>query len=139
MHTIPSVLPHRYPFLMVDRVTEVEPGVSAAGWKNVTWNEWFITEEQPYMPGTMILEALAQLGAFAMSGSSGGLGFLSAFGGVEFLGQARPGDRIELQYEIVRNRRGFVLGKGTAAVDGSVIVKADELMVYYQSESPGSP
>lgn len=64
---------------------------------------------------------------------------MSAFGGVEFLGQARPGDRIELKYEIVRNRRGFVLGKGTASVDGSVIVKADELMVYYQTESPKTP
>ncbi|WP_028402689.1 3-hydroxyacyl-ACP dehydratase FabZ family protein [Ectobacillus panaciterrae] len=125
MFDIPSVLPHRYPFLMIDRVLENEPGKWARGYKNVTWNEWFITESQAYMPGMMIIEALAQLGAFTKIDGANGLGFLSSLKEVEFLGYARPGDRVDLYYEVIRNKKGFIFGACHASVDGDIIVKAN--------------
>ncbi|MNI01159.1 3-hydroxyacyl-[acyl-carrier-protein] dehydratase FabZ [compost metagenome] len=130
---IPKVLPHRYPFLMVDRVVEIEPGHSAKGYKNVSWNEWYITEDQNHMPSMMIVEALAQLGAFAAAGEAKGLGFLTSFKNIEFLGYAVPGDRVDLYYEVIRNKRGFVVGKGIASVNETVIVRAEEIMVYTQA------
>jgi len=132
MIDIQSVLPHRYPFLMIDRIVEVEPGKWAKGYKNVTHNEWYIAEPHFCMPSVMIVEALAQLGAFATMTGESGLGFLSSLKGIEYLGHARPGDRIELYYGVVRNRRGFVVGKGEATVDGQVIVRAEEIMIYIQ-------
>jgi 3-hydroxyacyl-[acyl-carrier-protein] dehydratase len=68
-----SSLPHRYPFLMIDGLVEIELGKRAKGYKNVTRNEWFITEAHPYMPNTMIVEALAQLGAFTAGAETKGL------------------------------------------------------------------
>lgn len=135
-HDIRGVLPHRYPFLLVDRVIESETGRWAKGYKNVSWNEWFMAGSADSMPGMLLIEALAQLGAFASAGGSGkgGLGFLSSFKGIEFTGAARPGDRVDLYYEVVRSKRGFVLGKGQASVDGSVIVKAEEILVYYAEQ-----
>ncbi|MCY9513218.1 hotdog family protein [Paenibacillus apiarius] len=130
INEITSVLPHRYPFLMVDRVSELEPGKWVKGYKNVTPNEWFMNEAQPHMPGTMIVEALAQLGAFATTGSGSGLGFLSSLKGVEMTGMARPGDRVHLYYEVIRHKKGFTLGRGQASVEGNVIVKVGELMFY---------
>ncbi|TVX93783.1 beta-hydroxyacyl-ACP dehydratase [Paenibacillus agilis] len=135
MIDIPSVIPHRYPFLMIDRIVEVEQGNWAKGYKNVSWNEWFITESRNEMPSMMIVEALAQLGAFAAIGKEKSLGFLSSLNGIECLGNAYPGDRIELYYEVVKNKRGFVLGKGEAAIDGKVIIKANEIMIYIQEQS----
>jgi 3-hydroxyacyl-[acyl-carrier-protein] dehydratase len=137
MIDVQNVLPHRYPFLMVDRVTEVIQGSLATGFKNVTWNEWFISEQQPTMPGTLVLEALAQLGAFAAAGTVSGLGFLSSFKNAEFRKLPRPGDQVQLRYEITRSKRGFVMGKGTALVDGEVYVSAEEIMVYYQGDAQG--
>lgn len=127
---VPGVLPHRYPFLMIDRVTEVDPGRMAKGWKNVTATEWFFAGGAAVMPGTLVIEALAQLGAFAAMGDGAGLGFLSSLGGVEFLGSAGPGDRVELEYEVLRNKRGFIQGRGVASVNGKPIVRVAELMVY---------
>lgn len=135
-YPVPGVLPHRYPFLMIDRVTEVDPGRMAKGWKSVTVNEWFFAGGAGEMPGTLIIEALAQLGAFAAMGDGGGLGFLSSLGGVEFLGAARAGDRVELEYEVLRNKRGFILGRGAASVDGEPIVRVAELMVYVEPAKP---
>ncbi|OPA73834.1 beta-hydroxyacyl-ACP dehydratase [Paenibacillus selenitireducens] len=132
---ISSIIPHRYPFLMVDRVLEVEPGKSVRGYKNVTRNEWFITDQCNYMPSMIIVEALAQIGAFAILNENNGYGFLSSLNGIEFLGNAYPGDRIELYYEVIKNKRGFILGKGEASIDGKVIVRAEEIMIYVQTNS----
>ncbi|UNK16988.1 beta-hydroxyacyl-ACP dehydratase [Paenibacillus sp. N3/727] len=132
MIDIPNVIPHRYPFLMIDKVLEVEPNKWVKGYKNVTWNEWYITEGNKHMPSTLIVEALAQLGAFASMTKDNGLGFLSSLNGIEVLGQASPGDRIDLYYEITKNKRSFVLGRGEASVGKKVIVKAHEIMIYIQ-------
>ncbi|WP_422660594.1 3-hydroxyacyl-ACP dehydratase FabZ family protein [Paenibacillus sp. EC2-1] len=137
MFDIPSVIPHRYPFLMIDRITAIEQGKWVKGYKNVTWNEWYITESHQCMPSMMIVEALAQLGAFATIEQEKSLGFLSSISGVEILGEAYPGDRIELFYEVVKNRRGFVLGRGEATVEDKVIIRAEEIMIYIQKSTEG--
>lgn len=132
MIDIQSVIPHRYPFLMIDRILEIEQGKWAKGYKNVTCNEWFINDSNSYMPSMLIVEALAQLGAFATTGKENSLGFLSSLNGIELIGNAYPGDRIELYYEVIKNRRGFVLGKGEATVGNQVIIRAEEIVIYIQ-------
>lgn len=127
-----NTLPHRYPFVMIDRVVEVEEGKWAKGYKHVSRNEWFITESEPCMPHMMIVEALAQLGAFTVKGGEqGGLGFLTSIKGTEFTGLARPGDRIDLYYEVIRHKGGFIMGSAHASVDGEVIVRVGEVMTYH--------
>ncbi|SDY87729.1 3-hydroxyacyl-ACP dehydratase FabZ family protein [Bacillus sp. 166amftsu] len=130
---INDILPHRYPFLMIDRITDIEDGKSVKGYKFITNNEWFITESQNNMPHLLIVEALAQLGAFVGTNNSTGLGFLSSLDGVTFNGTATPGDKLDLQYEVLRNKRGFILGKGIASVNGKPIVTVEKLLVYISS------
>ncbi|MGU3371717.1 3-hydroxyacyl-ACP dehydratase FabZ family protein [Bacillus mycoides] len=127
---IKDTLPHRYPFLMIDKITNVKESQSATGYKLITNNEWFINKNQNYMPHMLIVEALAQLSAFVSTGESAGLGFLSSLDGVEFHENAYPGDKLDLHYELTRNRRGFVLGKGIASVNGQSIVTIEELLIY---------
>ncbi|WP_459502762.1 3-hydroxyacyl-ACP dehydratase FabZ family protein [Bacillus sp. C1] len=128
--TINDTLPHRYPFLMIDRITEIENEKSVKGYKFITSNEWFINENQNSMPHVLIVEALAQLGAFVGTSDSSRLGFLSSLDGVTFTGTAMPGDKLDLQYEVLRNKRGFILGKGIASVNGEPIVIVEKLLVY---------
>ncbi|ABY43907.1 beta-hydroxyacyl-ACP dehydratase [Bacillus mycoides] len=127
---IKDTLPHRYPFLMIDKITNVKESQSATGYKLITNNEWFINKNQNYMPHMLIVEALAQLSAFVSTGESEGLGFLSSLDGVEFHENAYPGDKLDLHYELTRNRRGFVLGKGIASVNGQSIVTIEKLLIY---------
>ncbi|MGG0152573.1 3-hydroxyacyl-ACP dehydratase FabZ family protein [Bacillus mycoides] len=127
---IKDTLPHRYPFLMIDKITNVKESQSATGYKLITNNEWFINENQNYMPHMLIVEALAQLSAFVSTGESEGLGFLSSLDRVEFHENAYPGDKLDLHYELTRNRRGFVLGKGIASVNGQSIVTIEKLLIY---------
>ncbi|EJQ70045.1 3-hydroxyacyl-ACP dehydratase FabZ family protein [Bacillus mycoides] len=127
---IKDTLPHRYPFFMIDKITNVKESQSATGYKLITNNEWFINENQNYMPHMLIVEALAQLSAFVSTGESEGLGFLSSLDGVEFHENAYPGDKLDLHYELTRNRRGFVLGKGIASVNGQSIVTIEKLLIY---------
>lgn len=132
MINIQDTLPHRYPFLLIDKVLEIEKNKWAKGYKNVSSNEWNINERNTEMPSTLVIEALAQLGAFAVISEESSLGFLSSLKGVEVIGQAIPGDRIDLYYEIIKNKRGFVVGRGVASVGGQVIINAEEIMIYLQ-------
>ncbi|MFB5248913.1 3-hydroxyacyl-ACP dehydratase FabZ family protein [Bacillus mycoides] len=127
---IKDTLPHRYPFLMIDKITNVKESQSATGYKLITNNEWFINNNQNYMPHILIVEALAQLSAFVSTGESEELGFLSSLDGVEFHENAYPGDKLDLHYELTRNRRGFILGKGIASVNGQSIVTIEKLLIY---------
>ncbi|AFU13510.1 3-hydroxyacyl-ACP dehydratase FabZ family protein [Bacillus toyonensis] len=129
MH-IKDTLPHRYPFLMIDKVTSIKQGESVTGYKLITNNEWFINDTQKHMPHMLIVEALAQLSAFVNTSDSEGLGFLSSLDGVEFHEKAYPGDKLDLHYELTRNRRGFVLGTGTATVNSHPIVTIKKLLIY---------
>ncbi|MFD3268639.1 3-hydroxyacyl-ACP dehydratase FabZ family protein [Paenibacillus dendritiformis] len=136
-NAITDRLPHRYPFLMVDCVTDIQEGQWAKGTKKVTGTEWYFAAEgsERTMAHTMIVEALAQLGALAAMGQGGRLGFLSSIKGAEFCGHASPGDCLDMEYTLIKARRGFVVGRGQAAVEGKVIVSVDEIMVYVESGS----
>lgn len=137
---IQEILPHRYPFLLVDRVKECIPGKSAVGIKCVTANEMQFLGHFPQkhvMPGVLIIEALAQTGAIALLMEEENKGKIVLFGGIKsarFKKQVIPGDVLELHCEII-NRRGPVgVGKATAYVDGKVAVVA-ELTFAIDSES----
>lgn len=128
-----SVLPHRYPFLLVDRVTELVPGKSAAGFKNVTINEPFFQGHfpgEPVMPGVLIIEALAQVGAVALLSAEESPGKLALFAGINrfrFKRPVRPGDRLELAAALTGRRGGIGKAEAEARVDGQVAA-AGELM-----------
>lgn len=124
---IKEILPHRYPFLMIDRVEEVIEGKSAKGYKNVTINENFFNghfPEYPVMPGVLILEALAQMGAIcilSMEDFKGKIGFLVGADKVRWKKQVMPGDKLELEIEIIKLRGSIGVGKGKATVDNQIV------------------
>jgi len=128
-----ELLPHRYPFLLVDRVTDVEPGVKLSAIKNVTINEPFFQghfPEQPIMPGVLILEAMAQgTGLLAFSGmlDPGGstLYMLVGIDKARFRGQVLPGDQLQIEVTLKRNMRGIGIFSCQALVDGEVVAEAE--------------
>ena len=128
---IKEIIPHRYPFLLVDRIVELEEGTRAVGIKNVTANEEFFNghfPDYPVMPGVLIIEALAQVGAVAMLIKEENCGRLAFFAGIDacrFKGQVKPGDQLRLEVEITRLRGSIGKGKGTAIVDGKVVAEAE--------------
>ncbi|ASK62102.1 3-hydroxyacyl-[acyl-carrier-protein] dehydratase FabZ [Virgibacillus phasianinus] len=128
---IRETIPHRYPFLLVDKVTEMEEGKSVTGLKNVSINEPFFQghfPDYPVMPGVLILEALAQVGAIAVLGmeeNKGKIGFLAGVDKCRFKRQVKPGDQLKLEVEITRVKGPIGKGKGTATVDGEVACEAE--------------
>lgn len=134
---IKEIIPHRYPFLLIDKILEVEEGVKAVGIKNVTVNEPFFQghfPDYPVMPGVLIVEALAQVGAVAILKSPANKGKLVLFAGIDNLrirSQVKPGDTLELSVEITRLKGPIGKGKAVAKVDGKVAVDG-ELMFAVQ-------
>jgi 3-hydroxyacyl-[acyl-carrier-protein] dehydratase len=128
---IQAIIPHRFPFLLVDRIIEIEYGVRAVGIKNVTINEPFFQGHfpaYPVMPGVLIVEALAQVGAVALLGTEehqGKMAFFAGIDGVRFKRQVRPGDTLRLEVEIGRMRRGVGSGSAKATVDGELAVRGE--------------
>lgn len=128
---IKEIIPHRYPFLLVDQVLEIEAGERVVGLKNVTANEPFFQGHFPeyaVMPGVLILEALAQVGAIAVldiEENKGKLGILAGIDKCRFKRQVRPGDQLKLEIEIIRMRGTIGKGKGIATVDGEVACEAE--------------
>ena len=128
---IKKILPHRYPFLLVDRITECEPGVLAMGKKCVTSDEMFFMGHFPQkqiMPGVLVIEALAQTGAVAILTKEENKGKLVLFGGIKkarFKRQIVPGDVIELKCEIISQKANVGIGSANAYVDGDVAVSAE--------------
>ena len=128
---IQKILPHRYPFLLVDRITECVPGQSASGIKCVSANEMQFMghfPEKHVMPGVLILEALAQTGAVALLMEEENKGKIALFGGVKsarFKRQVIPGDVLELNCEITMRKGPVGIGKATALVNGKVAVVAE--------------
>ena len=131
INEIKKIIPHRYPFLLVDRIEEMEPGVRAAGYKNVTANEPFFQghfPEYPVMPGVLIIEALAQVGAVAILSLEENKGKLAFFGGIKnakFRKQVVPGDCLKLETEIIKCKGPMGVGKATATVDGKLAAQAE--------------
>ena len=128
---IQALLPHRYPFLLVDRITECTPGQGARGVKCVTANEPFFQGHFPHykvMPGVLIIEALAQVGAVAILSVPENQGKLALFGGIKnarFKQQVRPGDVLELECELTAQRGPVGFGTATAKVNGKTACKAE--------------
>ena len=128
---IKEIIPHRYPFLLVDKIVEFEEGVKSVGIKNVTINEPFFNghfPEYPVMPGVLIVEALAQVGATSIlqkEENKGKIGFLAGLDKVRFKRQVKPGDQLRLEVEITRVKGPIGKGKGIATVDGEVACEAE--------------
>lgn len=128
---IKEVIPHRYPFLLVDKVLEKEEGKRVVGLKNVTANEPFFQghfPDYPVMPGVLIVEALAQVGAIAVldiEENKGKIGFLAGIDKCRFKRQVKPGDQLRLEVEILRMKGPIGKGKGIATVDGEVVCQAE--------------
>jgi 3-hydroxyacyl-[acyl-carrier-protein] dehydratase len=128
-----ATLPHRFPFLLLDRVLELEAGRRAVGLKNVTLNDWFFQGHfpgNPVMPGVLILEALAQLAAVAVLSLPGNEGRIPYFAGVDgcrFRRPVVPGDQLRLEAELTRGGGRAGKGHGRATVDGELVAEADML------------
>lgn len=128
---IQQILPHRYPFLLVDKIVDMEPGSYAKGIKCVSANEMQFMGHFPQMhvmPGVLIIEALAQTGACAILCEEENKGKIAFFGGIKnarFRRQVIPGDVLELSCEIVSRRGPVGIGKATATVDGKIAVTAE--------------
>ncbi|KJR97406.1 MAG: hypothetical protein VR68_12860 [Peptococcaceae bacterium BRH_c4a] len=137
INEIMKIIPHRYPFLLIDRILELDPGKKAVGLKNVTVNEPFFQGHFPgfpVMPGVLIIEAMAQVGAVAvlsMPEMEGKLALFAGIDGARFKRQVAPGDRILLEVEILKIRGAIGKGRGLARVDGQLAAEA-ELMFALQ-------
>ena len=128
---IMEILPHRHPFLLIDTVEEVEPGVRAVAKKNVTFNEPFFAghfPQEPVMPGVLTIEALAQTGAVAILSLPENKGKTAYFGGIDkcrFRGKIVPGDKVRLETKIIKTKGPVGIGEAVASVDGKVVVRAE--------------
>lgn len=137
---IQSIIPHRPPFLLVDRILEVEPGVRAVGLKNVSMNEPYFAghfPDYPVMPGVLIVEALAQVGAVAILMVEENRGKLAMFAGIDnlrFRGQVAPGDTLTLSVEIIRFKGPIGKGKAVATVDGRMVVEGEIMFALTDAE-----
>ncbi len=129
-----TLLPHRFPLLLVDRITSVQPGKGATGIKTVTGNEWSTIGSShdagaQAMPHLLIVEALAQLSAAVLvtllEGSAGAIGYFLGFSNVRFRGRAAPGDVLQLSIELRQFKRGVCKTHGVARVGDCDVVRAD--------------
>jgi 3-hydroxyacyl-[acyl-carrier-protein] dehydratase len=137
---IQRIIPHRYPFLLVDRIVEIEWGKRAVGIKNVTVNEPFFQGHfpgNPIMPGVLIIEALAQVGAVAVLGMPEYRGKLAFFAGIDrvrFKRPVRPGDTLRLEVELEKMRRSIGVGQGRATVDGELVAEGSLMFALVDAE-----
>lgn len=128
---IQEIIPHRYPFQLVDKIIECEPGQKATGIKCVSVNELFFCghfPQQHVMPGVLIIEALAQVGAVAILCEEENKGKIAFFGGIKnarFRKQVVPGDVLTLECEIAERKGPIGFGKAVAKVDGKVAAQAE--------------
>jgi 3-hydroxyacyl-[acyl-carrier-protein] dehydratase len=128
---IQKILPHRYPFLLVDKILELDQGKKAVGIKNVTLNEPFFQGHfpgKPIMPGVLVVEALAQVGACAILSLEQNQNKLVLFAGIDkmrFKRQIIPGDTLRLEVELTRIKGPFGKGKAVATVDEEPVAEGE--------------
>jgi beta-hydroxyacyl-ACP dehydratase FabZ len=142
---IMSLLPHRYPFLLVDRIVEMEIGKRVVGIKNVTINEPFFQGHfpgQPIMPGVLILEAMAQVGGVMALKTvpedqvKSKVIYFMTIDKAKFRKPVVPGDQIRFEMEVTRMRSNVVSFKGQAVVDGTVAAEAEMMAMIVDRERP---
>lgn len=129
---IQEIIPHRHPFLLIDFIDELEPGVRAVGYKSVTFNEPQFSGHfpgQPVMPGVLMVEALAQVGAVAILSvpeNKGKTAFFGAINQAKFKQMVFPGDRLKLECEIIKCKGPIGVGKAVAVnAEGKIVVSAE--------------
>ncbi|MGI6161667.1 MAG: 3-hydroxyacyl-ACP dehydratase FabZ [Christensenellales bacterium] len=128
---IKKILPHREPFLMIDKVEEYEPGKSARGYKAVSGNEWFFMghfAQKKVMPGVLMVEAIAQMGGIAlltMEDMKGKLALLGKIKSARFYGMVTPGDLLEIHTEIETVKDGIGIGKGKILSGGKRVATCE--------------
>lgn len=128
---IKELLPHRYPFLLVDRVTYLEPGHKAIGYKNLTANEQFFEGHFPFkpiMPGVLMVEALAQLGCIALLVKpeyKGQLGVFTGIDGLKFRNMVTPGDRLDLEVELLKLKGPIGRMKAVARIGDKIACEGE--------------
>jgi beta-hydroxyacyl-ACP dehydratase FabZ len=126
-------LPHRYPFLLVDRIVEIHGAERIVGIKNVSFNEYFFEghfPNRPVMPGVLICEAMAQVGAILAQSARGGMNdhkvfVLTGLDNVKFKRPVEPGDQLRLELVALKRRGSFWKMQGTATVDGKTVAQAE--------------
>lgn len=137
---IQKILPHRYPFLLVDKIVEIEYGKKAIGIKNVTINEPFFQGHfpgNPIMPGVLIVEAMAQVGAVAILSLDEYKGKLAVFAGIDglrFKRQVVPGDTLRMEVEMLAIKRGVGKAKASAYVDGELAASGELLFAIVKGK-----
>lgn len=128
---IMEIIPHRQPFMLIDTVEELTPGVRAVAQKCVSYNEPFFQGHfpaEPVMPGVLIVEALAQTGAVAilsLEENKGKTAYFAAIQSAKFKKKVVPGDVLVLETEIIKQKGSIGIGKATATVDGKIAVQAE--------------
>ena len=128
-----NYIPHRYPFLLVDRITEIHGDEKIVGIKNVSFNENFFQghfPNRPVMPGVLICEAMAQVGAIFAHNARGGRDHNKAFvltglDNVKFKRPVEPGDQLRMELTILKRRGSFWKMQGVATVDGKLVAQAE--------------
>ncbi|KGG80956.1 hydroxymyristoyl-ACP dehydratase [Caloranaerobacter azorensis H53214] len=137
---IQKIIPHRYPFLLVDKIIEIEGGKKAVGIKNVTINEPFFQGHfpgNPIMPGVLIVEAMAQVGAVAVLSLEENKGKLAVFAGIDnarFKKQVKPGDTLRMEVELISFRRGIGKAEAIAYVGDEVACKGILMFALVDNE-----
>ena len=140
---IQKILPHRFPFLLVDKIIEIDWGKRAVGIKNVTANEPFFVGHfpgYPVMPGVLMIEAIAQVGAVALLGLPENQGKLAFFAGVDevrFKRQVVPGDTLRIEVELTRVRGPIGQGNGEITVDGQTACKGSFMFALGKADQAG--
>ncbi len=129
---IQQIIPHRHPFLLVDCIEELEPGVRAVGYKCITYDEpQFVGHfpQEPVMPGVLMVEALAQVGAVAVLSveeNKGKTAYFASINNAKFKQKVVPGDRLRLECEIIKQKGPIGVGKAVATnQDGKTVVVAE--------------
>ncbi|MCH5253916.1 MAG: 3-hydroxyacyl-ACP dehydratase FabZ [Lachnospiraceae bacterium] len=128
---IMEIIPHRQPFMLLDTIEELEPGVRAVARKCVSYNEPYFAGHfptEPVMPGVLIIEALAQTGAVAILSQpeyKGKTAYFAAINSAKFKGKVTPGDVLTLETEIIKVKGPIGVGSATASVNGKVVTKAE--------------
>lgn len=135
---IQKIIPHRYPFQMVDKITDFEGGKWAEGIKCVSANEMHFMghfPEEHVMPGVLILEALAQVGGIAVScdeGAKGRIGYFTGVNNARFKGMVKPGDVLQLRTEIIKKKGPVFVAEGVAKVNDKLVCKAEIMFAIGQ-------